>query len=439
MSKKELCKRYIVFIIGLFINSFGVSFITKAALGTSPISSIPYVLSLNFYPTLGQFTIYFSILLIALQILLLGKKFQLISLLQVPVSIAFGYFIDFAMWILVWFAPSTFPGKFLGLFLGCLILGFGVYIEVLANVVMLPGESFVKAVTVRFHTDFGITKICFDASMAVIAGILSFAFFSALNGIGVGTIVAAFLVGFIAKLFGKCFQNVPSILFGNENATKNPEDKSDITNTTEQPYVITIGREYGCGGREIGKIIADTLGIAYYDSDLLKLTAKELGRKEQYVRNNEQRLTGSLLLDLYLQSNSYIAGETEHKKSVFDAEEHIMRKITSQSSCVIVGRLGNVHLKEYKNAFHVFLSGTLEKKILHVAQREQLTAEEAKHKIKKIERERREHCMLVAGIEWGNARYYDLTMNTSKYTTQQAADLIIHLYKIAKENVNGLS
>ena len=87
-------KRYLLFLVGLFINALGVSLITKASLGTSPISSIPYVLSLNFKFTLGNFTIFFSIFLILLQILILRKNFKLENILQIPVSIAFGYFID---------------------------------------------------------------------------------------------------------------------------------------------------------------------------------------------------------------------------------------------------------------------------------------------------------------------------------------------------------
>ena len=82
-------KRYIIFLIGLFINSLGVSLITKAALGTSPISSIPYVLSLIFPFTLGQFTIYFSVLLVVLQLLILRRKFKIEHLLQIPISIIF--------------------------------------------------------------------------------------------------------------------------------------------------------------------------------------------------------------------------------------------------------------------------------------------------------------------------------------------------------------
>ena len=87
-------KRYLLFLAGLFVNALGVSLVTKASLGTSPISSIPYVLSLNYPLTLGNFTIIFSIFLILLQLLILRKNFKIENVLQIPVSIAFGYFID---------------------------------------------------------------------------------------------------------------------------------------------------------------------------------------------------------------------------------------------------------------------------------------------------------------------------------------------------------
>ena len=144
-------KRYIIFLIGLFINSLGVSLITKASLGTSPISSIPYVLSLNFPFTLGNFTIVFSVLLIVLQILILRNNFKMENLLQLPVSVVFGYFIDLTMIMLTFVNPDTYVMKVIDLLIGCLILGFGVYMEVLANVVMLPGESFVRAEIGRAH------------------------------------------------------------------------------------------------------------------------------------------------------------------------------------------------------------------------------------------------------------------------------------------------
>ena len=209
-------KRYLIFFIGLFVNSLGVSLITKANLGTSPISSIPYVLSLNFSFTLGNFTIFFSIFLIFLQLCILRKNFKLEHLLQIPISILFGYFIDFTMVLLKSVNLETYIMKFVYLLIGCLILGFGVYLEVLANVAMLPGESFVRAIVNTWNREFGSTKVMFDVSMAVIAAVLSFVFAYHLDGVREGTIIAALLVGLIARFFGKKLEFVKPILFAEE-------------------------------------------------------------------------------------------------------------------------------------------------------------------------------------------------------------------------------
>ncbi len=213
----EKLKRYVIFLIGLFINSLGVSFVTKANLGTSPISSIPYMLSLNLKFTLGQFTIIFSLFLVVLQLIILRKKFKPEHILQIPISIIFGYFIDLTMSMLYFIKPQSYIMSVIYLIIGCIILGFGVYTEVLADVAMLPGESFVRAVCSTWHTNFGITKIIFDVSMTVIAGLISFLFAHKLEGIREGTIIAALLVGFIARVFGKIFKSLPDFLFKQKN------------------------------------------------------------------------------------------------------------------------------------------------------------------------------------------------------------------------------
>lgn len=208
MTKRDILKKYLLFLIGLFISSFGVSFITKAELGTSPISSIPYVLSLGFPLTLGNFTIIFNIMLVLLQILILGKDFKKTDLLQVIVAFLFGYFIDWTMLLLDWLHPVFYLTKVFFLFIGCLILALGVYFEVYANVIMLPGESFVRAVTLRWNTDFGNTKVCFDATMTIIAATISLILFHSLKGVREGTVIAALVVGIIAKMYGKLFQKI---------------------------------------------------------------------------------------------------------------------------------------------------------------------------------------------------------------------------------------
>lgn len=229
-------KRYIVFLVGLFINSLGVSLITKADLGTSPISSVPYVLSLNFPFTLGQFTIVFSLLLILLQLVILRRNFKAEHLLQIPISILFGYFIDLTMLMLYFVQPQDYLSSMAYLLVGCLILGFGVYTEVLANVAMLPGESFVRAVSDTWGTEFGSTKVAFDVSLTVVAAVFSFCFARRLDGVREGTVLAALLVGLVARSFGRKLSFLDGLLFGKaEEPMKMKADKEGQKNRQPLP------------------------------------------------------------------------------------------------------------------------------------------------------------------------------------------------------------
>ena len=298
----EKLKRYIIFFIGLYINSLGVALITKASLGTSPISSIPYVLSLNFPFTLGNFTIFFSLLLIFLQLLILRKNFKLEHVLQIPISILFGYFIDWSMILLGFVNPSFYLMKIIYLLIGCLILGFGVYTEVLANVAMLPGESFVRAIVMTWHTEFGVTKICFDVSMTVIAGVLSFVFAGKLDGVREGTVIAALLVGFIARLFGRFLSFVEPMLFPDSGTNTDSDTDTDSTDT---PIVITIAREYGSGGHDLGEALAKRLGFDFYDNEIIQMAAGSTGYDPEFIKNNDEQMRSSLLYDLVNQVYSH--------------------------------------------------------------------------------------------------------------------------------------
>ena len=423
MKKKNLVRRYIVFLFGLFISSLGVAFVTKASLGTSPISSIPYVLSLKFTPTLGVFTIYFSLFLILLQIIILGKKFNKIDLLQIPVSILFGYFIDISMFLLKWVNSDIYVVKVLYLLIGCVILGFGVYLEVIADVLMLPGESFVRSLTIRFGVDFGITKVCFDASMTVTAGIISFILFNTINGVREGTIVAALIVGLIAKFFGKHLAFLTMLLIPQSATAETTEHKENTNN-----LIITIARGYGSGGREIGKLVADKLGIKYYDKDIITLTTEQSGNTEHYVENNEQKIANSAFYNFYSQFY-YEGAESTKCDKLFNDEKNVMIDLASKGDCVILGRLGNFIFKDYKNALHIFIDSNLENKIARVMKRDNLSENDAKAKIKRVETERKNHCKHFSNKEWGVTSTYDLTLNSSKYSVDKIADIIVSLVK----------
>lgn len=220
MKKEEVLRRYIFLFIALFVSGLGVSFITKAGLGTSPITSIPYTLSLGFAPTVGMFTFAFNAFLMVIQVVLLREDFKAADLLQLPVVLVFSFFIDLTMAMLSAMNPQMYAMKMLSLVIGCGILGFGVFMEMVADVVMLPGEATVRAVTKVFGTDFGKTKIVLDTSMTIIAVVISFIMFKNLQGVREGTVIAAFLVGFIARLLKKTIGGIEKILIPKEKIYK---------------------------------------------------------------------------------------------------------------------------------------------------------------------------------------------------------------------------
>ena len=161
--KNNTAKRYLFFLIGILINAFGVALITKAALGTSPISSVPYVLSLRFAPTLGAFTFVMNLIFIILQPVLLRRDYQPIQLLQIVVNIVFSWFIDVSMNLLGWLEPQNIAVELIVLLLGCAVLGFGISVEVAPDVLLVPGEGLVGALTAASGRRFGSVKVAFDS------------------------------------------------------------------------------------------------------------------------------------------------------------------------------------------------------------------------------------------------------------------------------------
>ena len=409
----EKLKRYLIFLVGLFVNSLGVSLITKANLGTSPISSIPYVLSLNFPFTLGNFTIFFSIFLIVLQLIILRKNFKLEHILQIPVSIIFGYFIDLTMILFFWVNPEAYIMKIVYLLMGCLILGVGVYMEVLADVVMLPGESFVRAIVLTWKTNFGTTKICFDVSMSVIAAVLSFVFAGKLAGVREGTVIAALLVGFIARLIGKKLVFLKDMIFPESVSAENENEAKEQTAGTYGKNVIAIGRQFGSGGHDIGKILAEKLGYDFYDAEIIQMTAGTTGYTPEFIKKNEEIMTNSLIYDLVNQMylNADMQDEAP-KDKIFEAECQVVRNLAKKGNCVIVGRCADYVLRNSGNCLKVFFSAPLVSRIRRVAQRQNISEGEAKATVQKNEKLRADNYRYYTHRMWGAAGNFDLSLNT---------------------------
>ena len=197
--KNRFVERCIILLIGLAIMSLGIAFSIKAALGTSPISSVPYVASSISGLSVGATTIIINLVFILIQILLLRKKYDLF----LPALVLFGLMIDFSAYLIKDITYTNYIHQWALCILGIILLGLGVSIEVMAKLVTTPGEGVVLAICKIFSVKFGNTKIAFDTVLVIISVITVLSFLGHLEGVREGTIAGAVFVGLLAKQFSK--------------------------------------------------------------------------------------------------------------------------------------------------------------------------------------------------------------------------------------------
>lgn len=203
---KEIGKNYLILLIGLFIMSFGVALSVKSDLGTTPISSIPNVLKYAIPLSLGMITIIFNFLLIVIQVIILKSDFDRKQWMQIVVTIIFGYFIDFALYILAPIEVTDYNSQWILCIISCFIIALGVYFEVTSKAIVLPGEGVSLALRHVTHIEFGKLKTAFDTSNVIIAALISILLYDSFRGIGLGTIFAGIVVGYIVRFYRKLFE-----------------------------------------------------------------------------------------------------------------------------------------------------------------------------------------------------------------------------------------
>lgn len=208
MSKKNIIGRYMLFLIGLFIASMGVAFLTKAGLGTSPVASVPYSLSLVWAVfTLGGWLNLLSVLQIIVQVLLLRKKCKPVEIIiEIVFAFAYGYMTDLSCWLIKGIEVDTYIQQLIFMLLGCFILAFGIWIHLKGAVAMLPGEAMNRAVSMVTGKKYENVKICFDIIYILIAAIICLVFLGRLEGVREGSIFAAVAVGSIIKIYNGIFK-----------------------------------------------------------------------------------------------------------------------------------------------------------------------------------------------------------------------------------------
>ncbi len=198
--------------------------------------------------------------------------------------------------------------------------------------------------------------------------------------------------------------------------------------------IITIGRELGSGGRTIGKMVANRLGIPYYDRELIDKAAETSGLATQYIESSEQRITNSFLYNLAM-GTSYGYGILQNanrqtlplSEQVYEAQREVVTKFANQGRCVIVGRCADQILADREDVFRVFIYADMDKRIERGIQEYGMAKQTAWKEIEKSDKERSRHYNVFTDKTWGDRHNYDLLLNSSKLDYENCAKVICSL------------
>ncbi len=428
-NKKFLTRRYILFLFSVFINAYGISFITKAMLGTSPITSVNYVLSMFTPLTMGQWTIIVNFLFMVIDLILMKRselKSELrVYLLQIPITLCFGTFIDISMTSLSWLNPDGFLQQVVSALVGCVILAMGIALEVKADVAMVAGEYLVRVIARRIHGDFGYIKLGFDITNVVVACVFSLIFLSGIKGVGLGTVAAALLVGPIVHVLTPVSRMLDGVL-----GFKGVSVAVAKADSGKDHFVVTIAREFGSGGRMLGEMLAKKLGVKVYDREFIKLAAKNSGMDEQYIMKNEQTIPSYWLKCILSQGYGTQAGRGLSNDDVlFLAESKTVKEIADRESCVIIGRCADFVLDNSANVIKVFCCTDEPDAMKRCVDEYGLDKDKAVSEIRRVNRARATHYEYYTGRKWGDPHNYDLTVNTAHIGLETACDMIMKMKK----------
>ena len=211
------------------------------------------------------------------------------------------------------------------------------------------------------------------------------------------------------------------------NTENNVTENIGINQSTNKNIIITIAREYGSGGRYVGKLLSEKLGIKLYDKSLISLVSDESGLSAEYIEENEQTINGKLLANF----NSQYYNNLSNDDNLFIAESNAIKEIASKESCIIVGRCADYILKNNDNVFSVFLYNSDESKVNRAVKYYGLNEKNALKEIQKINKSRENHYKYYTNKNWRDMSNYSLAINVDKFGVEKTADII-------KESIKSL-
>jgi len=437
-------KRLFIYACGLFCIATGIAFSARSGLGVSPVGSpanVLYQIGMHMglderFFNLGNWTIATYCVYILMQIVMLGKKFKPIQLLQLGISFLFGYMVNLTTAMVSGLpAPTNYGMQLLYLLVNIPMVALGVMLYLSPNLLPTPGEGVALAISERWNTSVAVGKTVFDCSMVVISVIISLIFFRGLVGVREGTVLCALLTGFVMRQFQKLFQK-PLLRFVERESRvdrylRETYEEYETDAAGKPKILITLGREFGAGGLEIAQALAERLGVTLYDRQLNELAAKESGIPLAKVEEMEEHLMREALYDFKAGAYEMAGDGLSIEERLFIAQTAVVRKIAAgNESCVILGRCADYTLYDNPNCFRIYIHAIPEARIDRVMKQFGLTEDEAKRQIQLTDSSRRNHYRHFTGREYGKQEYYHLSVDSAMLGTEQSVELILECIRM---------
>ena len=435
-------KRILVYVLGLYIMAVGVVFSSRSALGVTPVSSLGNVLYLigraagaPSYVNLGNCTTGVFCLYLLAEFLVLRRDFKPAMLLQVAAALLFGQLVNLASATLFFLPePGNYAMRLVYLAVSIPLVSAGVMLYLSPQLLAMPGEGLCLAVTKKTGKSMGTVKTFFDCSVVLLSVAASLLYFRGLVGVREGTVISALLVGFVLRLLQQAFQKSLLRFVERESKASRALDLASqgyFTDASGKPkIIITIGREFGSGGMEIGKHLAERLGIAFYDRQLDEMAAERSGlplKKVQAMSRHMERAVLSGLTDgAYAMSNEALSPEEQY----FVAESSAIREIASRDeSCVILGRCADYVLYDDPNCFRIFIHARPDIRVKRIMAVMGLTQEEARRLTDNTDRARASYYKRYTGREYGKQEYYHLGLDSGLLGTEESVECIVNILR----------
>ncbi len=435
-------KRLFIYLLGLYCMAIGVVLSARSNLGVSPVGSLANVFyqiglaeKMPDFVNLGNCTMLLYVIYILAEILILRRDFKPLMFLQLIAAVLFGQLVNLAG-VMLAFLPDPANYGFQLVYIICSIpmVAVGVMCYLSPNLLPTPGDGMSIAISKKSGLSLGTSKVIFDCTMVVISAVVSLLYFHKLVGVREGTVICALFVGMVLKQMQKLWQESLLRFVERENKVVRAIQETlggFSTDSKGRPKVIvTIGREFGAGGEEIGERLAKRLGIEFYHRKLNVMAAEQSGiplsKVEELESHKEREIVRDFKTSAYAMTNDALSPEEE----LFVAQAAVIRQIAARDeSCVILGRCADFVLYDDPNCFRIFVHARPHARIARIQKKFNLSYEEAKRQIENTDRARAQHYRHFTGREYGTQKYYYLGIDSGIIGIDESVEVIIEMIR----------